>query len=309
MEKPVAVDGPSSRRMFHLADESERQNLKVGVGLMCRHCAARRELSHRIKDGQIGELILLRAYRMAGPTASAFSEPKPDNISELLYQIQRFHSFLWASGGAYSDFLIHNIDECCWMKGSWPVSAKSSGGRHYRGNYIDQNFDSYSTEFTFGDGTKLLLEGRTMEGCFQEFASYAHGTRGSAIISQSGHSPCRARTFRGQNFTNSEVTWRFGPNEPDPYQLEWDHLLDAIRRNIPYNEVRRGTEASLITSMGRMSAHTGQVITRDQMLNCQHEFGPHVDQLTFESPAPVLATSDGKYPVPKPGILRNREYS
>jgi predicted dehydrogenase len=308
MEKPVTVDGPSTRRMFALADASERQNLKVGVGLMCRHCDARRELAKRIKGGQIGEILLLRAYRMAGPTASAFSEPKPDNITELLYQIQRFHSFLWASGGAYSDFLIHNIDECCWMKGSWPISAKSNGGRHYRGTYIDQNFDAYTTEFTFGDGTKLLLEGRTMEGCQQEFASYAHGTRGSAIISQSGHSPCHARTFRGQNMTNADVTWRFGTQEPDPYQLEWDHLLDAIRRNQPHNEVRRGAEASLITSMGRMSAHTGQIITRDQMLACQHEFAPHVDQLSFDTPAPLQLGTDGKYPVPKPGIVRNREF-
>jgi predicted dehydrogenase len=308
MEKPVTVDGPSTRRMFQLADASERHNLKVGVGLMCRHCSARRELFTRIKDGNIGDLILLRAYRMAGPTASAFSEPKPDGISELMYQIQRFHSFLWASGGAYSDFLIHNIDECCWMKDAWPVSAKSTGGRHYRANYIDQNFDSYTTEFSFADGTKLLLEGRTMEGCFQEFASYAHGTRGSAIISQSGHSPCRARTFRGQRFVNADVTWRFGANEPDPYQLEWDHLLDAIRRNQAFNEVRRGAEASLITSMGRMSAHTGQAITRTQMLDCQHEFAPTVDQLTLESAAPLRLGADNKYAVPRPGISRDREF-
>ena len=112
----------------------------------------------------------------------------PQGITELLYQIQRFHSFLWASGGAYSDFLIHNIDECCWMKNAWPVSAKASGGRHYRGNYIDQNFDNYSVEYTFADGAKLFLEGRTMPGCQNEFASYAHGSRGSAIISS--NRPC-----------------------------------------------------------------------------------------------------------------------
>jgi predicted dehydrogenase len=112
MEKPIAVDGPSTRKMLRLGEESERLGLKVGVGLMCRHCVARKELFNRIKDGQMGDITLLRAYRMAGPTATAFSPPKPDNISELHYQIQRFHSFLWASGGAYSDFLIHNIDEC-----------------------------------------------------------------------------------------------------------------------------------------------------------------------------------------------------
>src|SRR5947209_1941602 len=51
MEKPVTVDGPSSRRMFKLAEESEKKNLKVGVGLMCRHCDARGELYKRIQDG------------------------------------------------------------------------------------------------------------------------------------------------------------------------------------------------------------------------------------------------------------------
>src|SRR5262249_23068583 len=163
------------------------RNLKVGVGLMCRHCAAREELFNRIKDGQIGELTLLRAYRMTGPVGSFSSGPKPDGISELLYQVKRFHSFLWASGGCYSDFLIHNIDECCWMKDAWPPQAKAGGGRHYRSNAIDQNFDTYSVEYTFADGTKLYLEGRNIPGCHQEFASYAHGTKGSAVISTSGH--------------------------------------------------------------------------------------------------------------------------
>ena len=189
--------------MFALGEQSERANLKVGVGLMCRHCSVREELHNRISDGAIGDITLLRAYRQAGITGHAFAGPKPANISELLYQIREFHAFLWASGGAFSDFLIHNIDECCWMKDAWPVRAKASGGRHYRGNFVDQNFDTYSVEYTFADGTKLHLEGRTMPGCHQEFASYAHGTRGSAIISASSHTPARSQIFRGQNFVNA----------------------------------------------------------------------------------------------------------
>ncbi len=78
-------------------------------------------------------------------------------MSELMYQINRFHGFLWASGGAVSDFLIHNIDECCWMKDAWPVKAQANGGRHYRGDNVDQNFDNYAIEYTFADGTKLFV--------------------------------------------------------------------------------------------------------------------------------------------------------
>jgi len=308
MEKPVSVDGPSTRKILKLAEESKKKNLKVGVGLMCRHCAARHELFDRLKAGQIGDLVLLRAYRMAGRTAMEASPRKPEGISELLYQIKRFHSFLWASGGCYSDFLIHNIDECCWMKDAWPVQAKGAGGRHYRGKNIDQNFDVYSIEYTFPDGAKLLLEGRTIPGCYQEFASYAHGTKGSAIISSSGHSPAHCRLFKGQNFSSKDLLWRFPSEEPDPYQLEWDHLVEAIRKDRPYNEAKRGAEASLVTAMGRMSAHTGQLITFDQMLNHEHELAPGLDELTMASAAPLLSDSEGKYPVPRPGITKKREF-
>jgi predicted dehydrogenase len=310
MEKPVTVDGPSSRRMFKLGEDSVKKNLKVGVGLMCRHCVARNELYDRIKNGEIGDLVLLRAYRMAGPTASAFSTPKPDGISELLYQIRRFHSFLWASGGAFSDFLIHNIDECCWMKDAWPVKAQASGGRHYRGNYIDQNFDSYSTEYTFADGAKLFLEGRLIAGCHQEFASYAHGAKGSAVISSNSHWPSRARMYKGQNLSaKADQVWAYPqPERNDPYQKEWEDLMEAIRGDKPYNEVKRGVEASLVTCMGRLAAHTGRVVTRDEMLNHEHEFAPDVDKLKMDSPAPIQADKQGKYPVPEPGIKTKREY-
>jgi predicted dehydrogenase len=314
MEKPITVDGPSTRRMLKLEEESKKKNLKVGVGLMCRHCKARHELIQRIRDGQMGDLLLLRAYRMAGETAKEFAPARPDNISELLYQIRWFHSFLWASGGAYSDFLIHNIDECCWVKDAWPVQAKATGGRHYyyHGKGYDQNFDHYATEYTFPDGTTLLLEGRSINGCHPEFASYAHGTKGSATISTSGHTPAYCRVFKGQNISRNNrdpnLVWRFTGKEPNPYRVEWEELLTAIRQDKPYNEVKRGAEASLVTAMGRMAAHTGRVITRDEMLVCEHEFAPNLEQLTLESSAPLQADKDGKYPVPEPGIKKTREY-
>ncbi|MEZ6111950.1 MAG: Gfo/Idh/MocA family oxidoreductase [Pirellulaceae bacterium] len=308
MEKPVTIDGPTSKRMFELGEKANAKNLKVGVGLMCRHCKARQELYDRIQNGEIGDITLLRAYRMAGPTGSAATGPKPENMSELLYQIDRFHAFLWASGGGFSDFLIHNIDESCWMKNAWPVQAKACGGRHYRNDNVDQNFDSYSVEYTFEDGTKLYLNGRTMPGCHQEFASYAHGTKGSAIISTASHTPAKPRIFSGHNFVKKDMTWQWGAPEPNPYQVEWEDLIQAIREDKPYSEVERGVKASLVTSMGRMAAHTGQIVTYDDILNCDHEFAPDVNKLTMESPAPLLADASGKYPIPLPGLNTSREF-
>jgi predicted dehydrogenase len=308
MEKPVTVDAPTSRRMLELNKKAIAKNLKVAVGLMCRHCKARQELFQRIQDGEIGDVHLLRAYRMAGPTGSAAVEPRPEGMSELMFQIRNFHGFLWLSGGAVSDFLIHNIDESCWMKNAWPVSVKGTGGRHYRGTCVDQNFDTYSMEYTFADGAKLFVNGRTMPGCNSEFASYAHGSKGLAVISTAAHTPAKCRIYKGHREDSANLQWSYPQPELNPYQLEWNDFIQAIRQDQPYNEVERGVMASAVTSMGRMAAHTGQMITLDEFMKGAHEFAPNLADLTLDGESPLQALPNGKFSVPLPGIVKDQEY-
>lgn len=318
MEKPLTVDGPTSKRMFALGKEASAKNLKVGVGLMVRHCEGRKELYRRIRDGQIGDIVAMRAYRMGSGGGTA--PPKPEGMSELMYQISKFHAFLWLSGGVFSDYYIHQIDECSWMKDAWPVEAMAVGGRHYRGDSLDQNFDTYSVQYTYPDGAKLYYEGRNMPGVHNEFASYAHGSKGSAVITTRSHHPGRVRIYNGQkipriltpkdkiDLSDPNLRWAYPEGEKNPQQLEWDNLVAAIRQDRPYNEVKRGVEASLVASMGRMAAHTGRIITFDDILNCDHEFAPGVDTLGNDSPAPLQLEANGRYPVPQPGIQTAREY-
>ena len=315
MEKPVTVDGPTSKRMFELGKQADAKGLKVGVGLMSRHSRDLAQLQKRIQDGAIGDIILQRGYRMHGPAGFFNSTAKGSNISDLMYQIQRFHSFLWASGGNYSDFYIHLIDHQAWMKNAWPVKAQGLGGRHYKVNskgepFVDQNFDVYAVEYTYADGSKFLLEGRCMTGCAEIYSSYAHGTKGAAIVSKSGDGGRPSSIYRNQIMTPENMVWESSAPRRDqnPYQNEWNDLVDAIRSNTPYNETEAGVKASLVTSMGRMAAHTGQEITYEQMLNCEHEMAPGLHKLTADSPAPLQPGPDGRYPMPQPGITKNREY-
>jgi predicted dehydrogenase len=315
MEKPVTVDGPTSKRMLKLGEDAQKKGLKVGVGLMSRHSRPMQELFERIQGGEIGELLMMRGYRMQGHLATAFSTKWPGSPSELLWQISRFHSFLWASGGCFNDFYIHHIDQLCWMKNAWPIKAQALGGRHYRHEadgspYVDQNFDSYSVEYTFADGAKMFMDGRCMTGANPIYASYAHGSKGMAIVAHNNDAGTPSSTFKGQTQKHSNLIWtsKVEPSEADPYVNEWNDLLDAIRNGKPYSEVKRGVEASLVSNMGRMAAHTAQEITFEDMLECKQEFAPDVDKLTLNSAAPLVAGADGKYPVPMPGILKDREY-
>jgi hypothetical protein len=57
-----------------------------------------------------------------------------------------------------------------------------------------------------------------------------------------------------------------------------------------------------------MAANTGREITFDEMLQCDHDMAPNIEKFTMDSPAPLLADGNGRYPVPQPGLVTAREY-
>lgn len=318
MEKPLTADGPSSRRMLKLAEEATAKNLKCGVGLMSRHSRPMQELQKRIMDGELGDIICLRGYRMAdGPLAGCFTErwPGPAKApSELLWQISLFHSFIWASGGLFNDFYIHHVDHLCWMKNDWPVKAQAIGGRHYRYTkdgklLVDQNFDSYSVEYTFKDGTKMYMDGRNMYGTSEFYFSQAHGSKGLAVVSNRNDCDPPSSIHKGQSAT-SEAIWtsKTPPGQGNPYVNEWNDLLDAIRNDQPYNEVPRGVMASVTSNLGRIAAHTGREQTFEDVLNSNVEYAPDADKWTMNSKPPIIGDKDGRYPIPQPGVVTDRDY-
>ena len=309
MEKPIAVDGASAKRIIDLAAKADAKRLKVGVGLMCRHCERRQELWDRLQAGEAGDLIAFRGYRNQSPAHQLDLFPGPGEMPELLWQVRRFHNFLWASGGIFSDYCIHHIDEVCWMKNAWPVKAEAIGGRHYQGKLNDQNLDNYAIEYTFSDGAKFSYQSRIMRDCEQEFAVYGQGSKGAFTISTSGHSPARSAIYKSQAMTDDNLLWAAAQPEPNPYRREWEDLVAAIVDDTPYNEAVRGAEASLVTAMGRMAAHVGRTVTFDEALNWSDDMTAAVASFTADSPAPVLVGADGKYPVPYPGRFKYEYHS
>ena len=50
-----------------------------------------------------------------------------------------------------------------------------------------------------------------------------------------------------------------------------NNILAEMEQRKEFNEVVRGVQASLVTAMGRMAAHTGKVITYDQVLMLEND--------------------------------------
>jgi myo-inositol 2-dehydrogenase / D-chiro-inositol 1-dehydrogenase len=297
MEKSFAVDAPGVRRVLRAGELAAQKNLKVASGLMWRHDPAREEVVQRIDDGAIGDVVLLRTYRMHGPVGF---RPKQAGETELAHQIANYSCYTWLNASFFVDWLIHNIDVCCWAKHSWPVSAQGQGARVARTD-PDQMLDQYVVEYTFADGAKFFAQGRHVTGCWDIFSDFAHGTKGSAVLMEN-LAAAKSRIYQSQAQTAENLVWRYQGPLVDPYQREHDLLFDAIRNDKPWNETERAAQACLVSIMGRMAAESGLVINYDDALASKLELAPGLEQITsLNALPPVAPDASGQYPVAVPG--------
>jgi predicted dehydrogenase len=294
MEKSFAVDAPGIRRVLQTGEVATRKNLKVAGGLMCRHYLPFEEIIQRIHDSAIGEVITAWAYRMHGPVGLS---PRQPGMKELAWQITNYSNFTWLNGSFIVDWLIHNIDVCCWVMNGWPVSVQGMGGRQVR-QEPDQLFDHYAAEYTFSSGARLLAQGRHLTNCWDFFGSVVQGAKGSAIL---GEGQLKPRLFKGLKQTSENLVWSYPGADCDHYQREHDLLFDAIRNDKPYNETERCAKSCLTAIMGRMACESGRQITWEEALDSNLELAPGLENLTWDSEAPVMPDANGRYPVAMPG--------
>jgi len=294
MEKSFAVDAPGIRRILKAGQQAQQKNLKIAGGLMSRHYKPLEQAVEQLHQGLIGEVITCWAYREHAPVGLV---PRSPGTKEMAHQIHNYSNFTWLNGSFILDWLIHNIDVCCWCKDAWPVSAQGQGGRQVR-TEKDQLFDHYSVEYSFPDGTRLLAQGRHMDNCWGFFGDVIHGTQGSGVLGEGITEP---RLFKGHQPTSENVIWKYKGPACDAYQAEHDLLFQAIREDRPYNEAERCAHAAMAGILGRMAAESGQTITWEQAMASNVELAPGLEGYTMDSDPPVKPDAQGRYPVAMPG--------
>lgn len=294
MEKAFAVDGPGVRRVLKAGKEATKKNIKIAGGLMSRHSASLSEAVSKIHDGIIGDVITCWAYREHDAVGCA---SKTADTTEMAHQIRNFHGFNWLGGSFILDWLIHNLDICCWGKNAWPVSAQGHGGRLGR-TAQDQMFNHYAVEYSFPGGTRLFAQGRHMPNCWGFWGCIIHGAKGTAVMGEGIPDPI---IYKGHNRTADNIIWQFKGQKNDPYQTEHNLLFEAIRQNKPYNETKRCADATLAGILGRMAAESGQEISWDQALASNLELAPGIEKFTMDSAPPVVPDAQGQYPFAMPG--------
>jgi predicted dehydrogenase len=298
MEKPFASDPGGLHRLLRVAQQARAKNVKIAAGLQCRHSPARQALIERIRNGDMGDITLIRANRLGGGGGLGNMGARALRFRDQL-EFGRIH-LLWVGSGHMVDNLIHQIDECCWIKDSWPVSCHGMGARTPLLRDCGQNIDTYSMEYTFADGTKAFCGFRRQDQTRGDFATYVHGTKCAAQFSGQTHA-ATVHLFKDQRIDRNNRAWTPTADRYSPWQYEWNEFIKSIRQDRPHNECERAVYSDLTSLMGRAACHTGQEVTWDQMMNSRFQFCDYLDKLTEESPVPVRPDENGQFPVPMPG--------
>jgi len=287
MEKPLAVDAPSVRRILAANKLAKQKNLKVSVGLQRHHFLIYEETMKRLRDGAIGTPQLLRCYWNSGGTMTL--GPR-EGLTEMEFQLRNKYLFTWLIGDHIVEQHIHNLDVCNWIMNAHPVHANGMGGRQYRnGREHGQIFDHHFVEFTYADGIKMYSQCRQIPGCWNSVSEHVEGSKGTAELN------------RGL-IESSNGSWRFDGQRTNPYQVEHDVLADAIRQDRAHNEVDYGAESTMTAIMGRMATYSGKQITWDAAFASNLTLAPK--RYAFDATPPILPDANGIYPCALPGVTK-----
>ncbi|MPY86326.1 MAG: hypothetical protein GEU99_00210 [Luteitalea sp.] len=274
LEKPLAVDATGVRSVLETTKRAESRGLCVMTGTQLRRDHARVETRQRVVDGQIGDIVAVRAFRNQG--ALWHREPEP-GWSDMEAMIRDWVNWTWLSGDCLVEMFVHHIDQILWVLGEPPVRAVGMGGRARR--VTGDQYDFFSIDYAHKSDVHMHATIRQVNGCANERGEMIVGTRGVAELS-TGSIRDRA----------GKVVWQFEGEKNDPLVQEHADWIAAIRSEKPIDQVRDTAAATLTTIMGRDSAYTGQAVLYDEALKADDRLGPTeyaLGPVDIEPTAPV----------------------
>jgi predicted dehydrogenase len=295
MEKPVAVDSAGVRSVLASAEQARQKRLAVAVGLERRHRASYQQAIRRIYDGAIGDVVYLRVYWNNG--GHGFTLRDPDE-SEMTYQLRNWWYFNWLGGDQIIEKHVHLMDVGNWVKRAHPIQANGMGGRQVRtDNKFGQSFDHYFVEFEYPDGTRMISQCRDIPNCWDSCSEHIVGTKGICTIGEA-----QETKITGPNPWHYPV--QIGRGGPNPYQVEHDVLFESIRNGNPIDQSQYGAESTMTSILGRMAAHSGQVVTWEKAFNSDLRLAPADQKYAWDADPPVMPDENGAYPVAVPGVTQ-----
>jgi predicted dehydrogenase len=248
VEKPGAVDPVGVRALVEASERAEQKRLSIVVGTQQRYAPQYRELVHRIRDGQIGNLTHLEALWIGDMELWHYQERQP-SWSDMEWQVRCWPLFTWLSGDHYVEQLVHNLDVVNWVANATPLVCQGLGGRQVRsGPQFGNVYDHFAVRYEYPSGLTVFAMATQQRGISTRVGNVIHGTKGTAHVD------------RGSASITGGKAWEFeGQGSSGDLEMH-AALIRSIREGKPINEGVRLAEATMTGVMGRMSAYTGRTL-------------------------------------------------
>ena len=229
MEKDFAPDPGGIKRILRAGEAAEKKNLKIAAGLMCRHSSARQALIQKIRDGAMGDIQLIRAYRMdsgyvmaAVPArrerAALATQPRPSLPVHVVLRRR-----------------VHRADD--------PPDGRvlldqgrlaGVGPRRRRALRRQHRLQPEPGQLLHRIHLRRRHQGPGRRAATSRIATptsppIVHGTKCAAKFSGNIHAPT-SWLYKDQRTEQSNIAWRVPKETVNPWQAEWDVLLSAIRQ-------------------------------------------------------------------------------
>ena len=242
-EKPVGITPQSIAELVKVARASNKIFM---VGQQLRASKRLKTVIPKIRDGLIGEVIMVKAQRHA-------SSDLDHNASsaDWFFDVKQ-------SGDVIVEMSVHNLDMCNWVVGERPEKAAGFGGTLLWKNDPPgrTNMDGYSLTYEYPSGVKLsytqvFFHPRGMPGGGQ--SCYVYGTKGGVDLDN-------ATMYALERNTQPVRLW-----EEEPDNLDIAHVTafyDAVRSGKqPEAGIMVGATGALTAILGREAIYQKRVMT------------------------------------------------
>lgn len=291
-EKPMAVDAAGVRHVMETVEMSKSMPISIVAGFCWRYSPSRTAAYKKVmEEGLIGEVTSIYATYYSGHSKPHIDpSERPAGMSDIEWQIKNWYNYTWLGGGGLVEQAVHSVDKIGWVMGDQsPISCRATGGLaapQLGGNI----FDHYHVAYEYPNNVWAHLGSRKTPGCFNENADFVRGTEGTLVIGR-GSDP-----YIENN--KGEKIWKYRESrdgDKNMYQVEHDDLFKSIRNGNFINDGDRMIHSTMMAIMGRMSAHTGQLITWEQAMAANEDLYVNEGGLSWDE-------SYEPHPVPTPGI-------
>lgn len=299
MEKPVCVDAKGFNQIIESAKTADQKGLKVVVGLQRHYQQVYLDAFKKVHDeGLIGDITGGQVWWNGSRPWIVERQP---GWTEMEYQMRNWYHFNWLCGDHIAEQHVHNIDVMNWflsgdsVAGGNPISAQGMGGRAGTEPLsVGEIFDHHYVEFRYGaehGNVVLNSQSRQIKGTMRKVAEEIHGTEGILYL---GNGQITDR--------KGEVKWQHRAprsGDPNPYDVEHQHLHEAIKNDTPKNDAYYGAKSSFSSVLGRLATYSGQDLQWDEVVKSNFSIMP--EEFDFNAEAPVKPGADGNYEIAIPG--------